>query len=111
MDELPLPGLDDAGQPEPIPEWLRSRVDYCSTCHAPMIKARHEITRRASVIDAAPNVKGNLILAIEETDVPRIVYRVANPTERQQAAGHLHLSHFVTCPDANKHRTPRSSPK
>lgn len=104
MTDQPLPGMFDAGAVVPVPEWLRPRVEHCSTCGAAIVKALHEITRRRTVIDAAPAEGANLLLAIEANE-RTLVYRVANPSERPDAAGHLHLSHFVTCPDAKHHRT------
>ena len=110
MSDVPLPGMFDAGAVVPVPDWLRPRVEYCSTCGAAIVKALHEITRRRTVIDASPAEGANLLLATEEAG-RTLVYRVAAPSERPHAAGRLHLSHFVTCPDAKRHRTSKPRPR
>lgn len=78
--------------------------DTCGSCAAPIVWAVTARSKKPMPVDRKPSDKGNVLLAV---DADRLVAGVLG---RNQAAGvrdrgdALYLSHFVTCPNASKHR-------
>jgi hypothetical protein len=72
----------------------------CATCQAAVIWAETEAGKRMPV-DPEPAAKGNVRLHERPDDVPLAV--VLKPADLFGKTG-LHLSHFVTCPDADTFR-------
>ena len=78
-------------------------MSNCRTCGAAIRWARTE-KDDAIPVDPEPHPEGNLILEEDpESFMPRA--RVHRPLFDKETT--LHRSHFVTCPDAAKHRKPR----
>jgi hypothetical protein len=92
--------METAGTELPVPDFLHDHAVKCTTCGALIVKPIHAITGRRGAVDAAPSTTGNLIV----NDGSPITYVVATRAERALLAGHLHMSHFATCPDAAQHR-------
>ena len=72
----------------------------CKSCGAPLLWAR---TRWGNTIplDALPHPAGNVRLHRDGTA------EVLGPSGRLDAKGPLYRSHYVSCPDAEKHRRRR----
>lgn len=84
------------------------RRSTCRSCQAPIVWCVTAKNRRMPV-DVEPSkgdrhATGLLTLTTDETGVPLAL--PATPFER---AGDepLHTSHFATCPNASRHRSPR----
>lgn len=94
MTEPSIPGL---GVEIEVPEHLRDHISKCRSCGAPIIWA---MTGRGKTmpVDARPDPKGNVAVVIDGGTIRAIVGATPGSTGRR------HLSHFVTCPDAAKHR-------
>ena len=77
------------------------KVAQCSSCHAEIIWALTERGKRMPV-DANPvPAGGNVTLQDNGSGSPIAVYA------KGPVPGPRYLSHFVTCPSANKHRKPK----
>ena len=103
--DQPLPGLG----PD-VPERLRPFLSTCTTCRAQIIRAVHVLNGRRAPIDPIPQADGNIALTITDGTRPGsldVAYRVPPQSERETLAGRLHVSHFVTCPQAKLHRHQR----
>lgn len=74
--------------------------DRCRSCAAPIIWARSTTTGALMPLDAEPHEDGNC----ELVDAGVIVHGA----DRPMFAGPLHLTHFVTCPDADAWRHQRA---
>jgi hypothetical protein len=72
----------------------------CRSCRAPVTWAETEAGRRIPV-DAEPSQRGNLVLR-ERTGLPPLAVVVVGAVA--DGEGPLHLSHFVTCPQASQWR-------
>lgn len=77
----------------------------CGTCGADIIWCRTETGKRMPV-DAKPNKEGNL--TIDHTEMLPTVRPVSRGTHKTGQP--LYKSHFATCKDATKHRTPKKPP-
>lgn len=69
----------------------------CRTCDAPIIWARTP-GGKAIPVDSEPRPDGNLVLEFNGEE---------GVTARYVSEGGTHVSHFVTCPDADTHRKPK----
>jgi len=81
-------------------------ADTCKSCNAPIVWAITPKGKRAP-IDAEPSDKGNIRI---QTDAAAPIAHYLSEIElaAARASGErLHLSHFVTCPQAAQHRRPR----
>lgn len=76
-------------------------ADQCSTCAAPIIWATTERSLKPMPVDAEPSPAGSVQLIPREGRTP--LARVIPAKDR--FAKRLHTSHFVTCPDADRHRS------
>jgi hypothetical protein len=74
-------------------------VTTCRSCGAPVTWALTE-RKKWMPVDREPAAGGNVQL---EPGSPPFA-RVLSDVGREQADGPLHLSHFVTCPNAGQHR-------
>lgn len=75
--------------------------DLCRTCKAPVVWALTEAGKWMP-LDAQSSLVGEWQLF---GDGPRAVHVPAE--RREQLAGQLHVTHWATCPDADRHRRPR----
>ena len=83
------------------------KMTRCRSCSAPIVFAKLVGDRRgkANPIDADPADNGNLRVF----DDGRYTVIDARSLDGYRRAGiPLYLSHFVTCPNAAKHRVPRA---
>lgn len=74
--------------------------NHCRSCHRPIFWARHPDTGKWMPIDDESVLDGNIRLDGDEYQVLAGV-RLENA---RKAGEHLHLSHFVTCPNSRQHR-------
>lgn len=79
-------------------------MSVCRSCSA-RIRWANTTTGSTMPVDADPDPNGNVTLLVDE-NTRRTMAHVATGDElaRARAAGEAHMSHFVTCPDAGKHR-------
>lgn len=86
-------------------------TERCRTCGAPIIWAVSEATGKLHPLDAEPPENGNLqITGLSHPEPGRRalpLVRVLGPIETELAGEPLYLSHFATCPQADKHRSKR----
>lgn len=97
--EPPLPGMEDAGHPNPIPAWLRPHVTHCRSCPAEIVFTI-TVNRKANPVDAHPHPDGNLRVYQDGRTIRSDVVRA----DQRHVDETLHLSHFVTCSNPEKHR-------
>jgi len=98
MTDAHLPGFGpDAGAGAPA--HLADRVGSCRSCGAPILWA---LTGRGKTmpVDAAPSDGGNVRLVLDGGTLRAIV---GGDTDDQP----VHVSHFVTCKHADRHRRKR----
>ena len=75
----------------------------CNSCSAPIIWATNARTGRKMPLNAEPDpVAGNVLVCDGTADV----LREHDAAEARANGVKLHLSHFATCPAAEKHRRP-----
>jgi hypothetical protein len=72
-------------------------MSKCVSCSAPILWAI--TTNKFMPVDAEPSARGNVEL-VEEGRIRRAVVH----TQPLLAPIPLHMSHFVTCPQASEHR-------
>ena len=79
----------------------------CKSCQAPVIWAKSKTTGKAMQVDAEPAENGNILL-VETGHFQRgYEFRVLNAADIEAARlrhDSLYVSHFATCPDADRHR-------
>ena len=92
-----LPGMGPSAG-SGVPAHLADRVHACRSCGAPIMWA---MTGRGKTmpVDAAPSDGGNVTLTLDGGTLRAVV--------SAGDAGLAHLSHFVSCPKAEKHRRRR----
>jgi hypothetical protein len=81
----------------------------CDSCGAPVIRATTVNGREGTPIDAAPDAeRGNLFLLWRPGNQPLALAVSSLNAKGREAVGRegvpLYLSHFATCPDAEKWR-------
>ena len=69
----------------------------CRSCAKPMYMLAHHKTGNTNPIDAEPSAKGNLRIDLENG-----TYRNVTKAEPAVEGETLYVSHFVTCPDAQR---------
>ncbi len=76
-----------------------SKLSNCRSCGASIIWARHHASGKAAPIDSVPSPNGNIAL-----DQHSDHYRILTGEDRATSTEPLHTNHFVTCPNAAKHK-------
>lgn len=71
----------------------------CASCGEPIFWLKHHRTKRLAPIEAKHSPDGNVL-----TDVRNGRYTIATAIERATYREHLHLNHFVTCPQREIYR-------
>lgn len=77
------------------------KIDQCRSCDAPIIGAL-TVNGKWMPVDVEPRADGNLSLT-EAEPIPQVVVIKAG----QDVDGPRYVSHFVTCPNAARHRSRR----
>jgi hypothetical protein len=102
MNDGHLPGLEPrVGGLDPATARF---LGICASCRAPVLWATNVTSGRRNPIDPRPTEGGNVKLTVGPA---ALVYEVPPAGERHKLAGTLHISHFVTCPNATSHRKKR----
>jgi hypothetical protein len=87
---------------EPISAEPRWKVEECRSCYRPIIWAV-TVRGKSMPVDAEPPTQGgNVDLVGHGTDA-RPLAKVLNTTQQFGRTG-LRLSHFASCPNADRHR-------
>jgi hypothetical protein len=76
------------------------RISNCRSCHAAIIWTETEKGKKMPV-DAEPALNGNIDLWTSGDKVTAAYTAMDAGTKR-------YISHFVTCPNADKHRKPKT---
>lgn len=74
----------------------------CGSCKAPILWLHHTVTGRNAPIDRDPSPEGNIVIDLDEGTY-RVLDRLALADARATYTP-VYTLHFVTCPDAEKHR-------
>lgn len=77
-------------------------MSTCRSCRRPVRWAVTPAGKRMPV-DPEPVEGGNLLLALDDPPVARVV----DPAQLVIDDGQRFVSHFATCPNADEHRRPR----
>lgn len=103
--DRPLPGLDGAYVGVPIAPICAGHVTACRECGAPIVWAMTG-EHRAMPVNPTASPAGNVELTAGRGGLHCTVL----PKRDQHDRDDLHLSHFVTCPQAAKVRNRRRTP-
>jgi hypothetical protein len=77
----------------------------CRSCGAPIRWARSATTHTAIPLDAEANPNGNLqVVEWNDTRNPQTPTPVVAVNPTKALTDYRYMSHFVTCPNADKHR-------
>ena len=87
------------------PPLLQSQRGVCKTCRASIIWASEK--GRLMPIDRAPGVDGNIELTERDFGGRDGVKLIARVVGRRADGVNRYVAHFLTCPDASKHRRAR----
>lgn len=83
---------------------MTAAADHCRSCGAPIVWGINVGTRKPMPVDAEPSSRGN-VSRYDAADGPRLVVLNATKASAMRAAGQsLYLSHFATCPHADRWR-------
>lgn len=78
-------------------------MSTCRSCNQPITWATNTKTGKPTPIDPTPVLGGNVVLTGEDPYQAEVVGKAEG--ERRQALGmRLHVSHFLTCPQAGEWR-------
>jgi len=77
--------------------------DTCRSCQAPMVWGSTANAKRSMPLDPGDHPAGNLIAWWHDD---RLWVRGRRPGEQPGEGQHLVVSHFATCPYADRHRRP-----
>lgn len=80
--------------------------ELCRSCRAPIRWVRMAASGRPNPLDPEPSERGNIVIL---EDGRGLVVIGARLEERRAQGVPLYLSHFVTCPDRERHRRPRQA--
>ena len=95
------------GEPTSMPR-LSPQTRSCRSCKAPIYLALLE-SGRWMPVDVAPSSSGTIVLSCSADGV--VYARVLRAGEDPPDGGTRRASHFVTCPNASRHRRRRSDGK
>lgn len=81
----------------------------CRSCGAPIVWAINGRTGNCMPVNAKPSPDGNLRIRDDRSECGQVVVDVVSGAEREalRVRGEAFLSHFSTCPQASRWRTPR----
>lgn len=74
----------------------------CRSCGARILWRRSRLTRRRHPIDVEPHPDGNI--RVIDASWCDVLVRERRNAQGSEMAERLHLSHFATCPNAERHR-------